>query len=126
MAGTGKSTIARTIAHLFAKQGQLGASFFFKKGEGERGNASWFFSTIATDLVAREPGMLPGIRSALDAARGHDQIVKLLLDKGADVNAQGGKYSNALQAAIEGGHEQKFVCCAKLGDLEVAHPTKID
>src|SRR5262245_1192451 len=38
MAGTGKSTIARTIAQLFTDQHQLGASFFFKRGEGERGN----------------------------------------------------------------------------------------
>ncbi|KAL1611837.1 hypothetical protein SLS60_000058 [Paraconiothyrium brasiliense] len=66
MAGTGKSTIARTAAQGFAEAGQLGASFFFKKGEGERGNASRFFSTIATDLVASEPGMLPGVRKALD------------------------------------------------------------
>ena len=66
MAGTGKSTIARTIAESFASHGQLGASFFFKKGEGERGNASRFFSTIAIDLVACEPGMLPGIGKALD------------------------------------------------------------
>ncbi|KAF2798827.1 hypothetical protein K505DRAFT_346348 [Melanomma pulvis-pyrius CBS 109.77] len=66
MAGTGKSTIARTIAQLFASRGQLGASFFFKKGGGERGNASRFFSTIATDLVAYESGVVPGIRKALD------------------------------------------------------------
>ena len=33
-------------------------------------------------------------------------MVKLLLDKGAEVNAQGGKYGNALQAASLGGHEQ--------------------
>jgi ankyrin repeat protein len=31
--------------------------------------------------------------------RGHEAIVKLLLEKGADVNAQGGLYGNALQAA---------------------------
>ncbi|KAF5852409.1 hypothetical protein GGP41_007836 [Bipolaris sorokiniana] len=66
MAGTGKSTIARTIAESFARRGQLGASFFFKRGEGERGKASRFFTTIATDLVACEPGMLPGIRKTLD------------------------------------------------------------
>jgi hypothetical protein len=30
---------------------------------------------------------------------GHDSIVTLLLEKGADVNAQGGYYGNALQAA---------------------------
>jgi hypothetical protein len=70
---------------LFAKQGQLGASFFFKKGEGERGNASRFFSTIAIDLVTREPGMLPGIRSALDTDSAipekalKDQFKKLIL-----------------------------------------------
>jgi hypothetical protein len=66
MAGTGKSTIARTVAQSFASCGQLGASFFFKKGEGERGNASRFFTTIATDLVVHEPGVVPGIRKALD------------------------------------------------------------
>ncbi|EOA87098.1 uncharacterized protein SETTUDRAFT_89541 [Exserohilum turcica Et28A] len=85
MAGTGKSTIARTIAESFARRGQLGASFFFKKGEGERGNASRFFATIATDLVACEPGMLPGIKKTLDEdpAISHkalkDQFEKLIL-----------------------------------------------
>jgi hypothetical protein len=38
--------------------------------------------------------------------QGHTQIVKLLLDKGADVNAQGGYMGNALQAASGEGHEQ--------------------
>ncbi|MCJ1470198.1 hypothetical protein MMC07_008843, partial [Pseudocyphellaria aurata] len=33
-------------------------------------------------------------------------IVGLLLDKGADVNAQGGYYGNALQAASWRGHQQ--------------------
>ena len=66
MAGTGKSTIARTVAQSFASRGQLGASFFFKKGEGERGKASRFFTTIASDLMVHEPGVVPGIRKALD------------------------------------------------------------
>jgi hypothetical protein len=85
MAGTGKSTIARTIAQSFASQGQLGASFFFRKGEGERGNASRFFTTIATSLVSCEPGMLPGIRKTLDkeSTIAHkvlkDQFEKLIL-----------------------------------------------
>jgi ankyrin repeat protein len=32
-------------------------------------------------------------------------IVKLLVEKGADVNMQGGQYGNALQAASSRGHE---------------------
>jgi hypothetical protein len=85
MAGTGKSTIARTVAQSFASRGQLGASFFFKKGEGERGNASRFFTTIATDSVACEPAMLPVIRKTLDedSTISHkalkDQFEKLIL-----------------------------------------------
>ncbi|KAF2798222.1 hypothetical protein K505DRAFT_357751, partial [Melanomma pulvis-pyrius CBS 109.77] len=40
------------------------------------------------------------------AANGHMQMVKLLLDKGTDVNAQGGRFGSALQAASAGGYEQ--------------------
>lgn len=66
MAGTGKSTIARTVAHPFAAQHQLGASFFFKRGEGDRRNASRFFTTIATDLMTHVPEMKTWIREAID------------------------------------------------------------
>jgi hypothetical protein len=37
---------------------------------------------------------------------GLSTVTKLLLDQGAEVNAQGGAYGNALQAALWGGHEQ--------------------
>ena len=67
MAGTGKSTIARTVARSFADEGHLGASFFFKKGEGDRGTASRFFTTIATDLMGHIPGLISGIAKAIDA-----------------------------------------------------------
>ena len=33
-------------------------------------------------------------------------MVQTLLDKGTDVNAQGGGYGNALQATSDGGHDQ--------------------
>jgi NACHT domain len=85
MAGTGKSTIARSVAQSFADKHQLAASFFFKKGEGERGNATRFFTTIATDLMAHIPGSILGIRKALDADPGiservlKDQFEKLIL-----------------------------------------------
>ena len=82
MAGTGKSTIARTVARLFADEGQLGASFFFKKGEGDRGTAGRFFTTIAKDLMAHEPGLKSGIAKAIDADPGiSDKALKEQFDK---------------------------------------------
>jgi Mrp family chromosome partitioning ATPase len=91
MAGAGKSTIARTVAQSFASRGQLGASFFFKKGEGERGNASRFFTTIASDLVVHEPALVPGIRKALEEDSKiadkslKDQFEKLILQPLLDI-----------------------------------------
>jgi hypothetical protein len=48
MAGTSKSTISRTITQKFDDKGDLGASFFFKRGEGNRSNAGMFIETIVT------------------------------------------------------------------------------
>jgi ankyrin repeat protein len=46
--------------------------------------------------------------NSLQAAsyRGYNKIVRLLLENGADVNAQGGEYGNALQAASHQGHDK--------------------
>lgn len=66
MAGTGKSTISRTIARDFFHRRQLGASFFFKRGEGDRGNASKFFTTIATQLMYNLPALGPDLKKALE------------------------------------------------------------
>jgi len=67
MAGTGKSTISRTIAQSFAEKEDLGASFFFKRGERDRGNAALLFTTIAADLAAKEPALAAYIQAAIDA-----------------------------------------------------------
>ncbi|KAH6883591.1 hypothetical protein B0T10DRAFT_445998 [Thelonectria olida] len=67
MAGTGKSTISRTVAQSFAASGHLGASFFFKRGEADRGSLSKFFTTIASQLVVREPAIAPQVKAAIDA-----------------------------------------------------------
>ena len=67
MAGTGKSTISRTIAHRLAERGELGASFFFKRGQSDRGRAARFFTTIAAQLVHQLPSLAPHIQAAIKA-----------------------------------------------------------
>ncbi|KAJ6026350.1 NACHT and WD40 domain protein [Penicillium canescens] len=66
MAGTGKSTISRTVAKSLKEAKLLGASFFFKRGEGDRGNAMKLFSTIVRQLVVRIPRLIPGVQKVLD------------------------------------------------------------
>lgn len=61
-AGTGKSTISWTIAKELSEQTDrvdvgLGATFFFRRGEGDRGSASRFFSTIVRQLIINIPVM---------------------------------------------------------------------
>ncbi len=55
MAGTGKSTIARTFAYELSHQSILGASFFFSRGTGDLGHAVKFVSTIASQLADISP-----------------------------------------------------------------------
>ncbi|CAG8888404.1 unnamed protein product [Penicillium egyptiacum] len=66
MAGTGKSTISRTVANRFEEEKLLGASFFFKRGEGDRGNAIKLFPTITKQLTKIIPQLTSGVRKAID------------------------------------------------------------
>lgn len=65
MAGTGKSTIAQTVARKLNRKGGLGASFFFKRGEADRANARYLISTIITQLVKHYPELGPGVLKAV-------------------------------------------------------------
>lgn len=56
MAGTGKSTIARTIAGKLSEAGILGASFFFSKTQQDRTETEKFFSSLALGLCSSVPG----------------------------------------------------------------------
>ncbi|KAH6654092.1 hypothetical protein BKA67DRAFT_269741 [Truncatella angustata] len=71
-AGTGKSTIARTVANSFAEKKQLAAGYFFKRGEQGRNNTARLFPTIAMQLVDTIPSFKGLLRQHLDS-----------LDKGA-------------------------------------------
>ncbi|APA06563.1 hypothetical protein SS1G_12728 [Sclerotinia sclerotiorum 1980 UF-70] len=66
MAGTGKSTISRAVAQSFKENNLSGASFFFKRGEGDHGTASKFFTTIAHQLVVKQPQMVQSVKKAID------------------------------------------------------------
>ncbi|KAJ5746704.1 hypothetical protein N7520_011886 [Penicillium odoratum] len=90
MAGTGKSTISRTVAKRFKQQraereGILGASFFFKRGEGDRGNATKLFPTITRQLAKSVPRLTSSVQAAIDnnpdiATKGmREQFEKILL-----------------------------------------------
>src|SRR5204863_7838822 len=65
MAGTGKSTIARTVAREFYSQGRLGASFFFSRGTEDRSHARKFFTTIAVQLANTSPSLKMHICTAI-------------------------------------------------------------
>jgi hypothetical protein len=86
MAGTGKSTISRTIAHHFADIRRLGASFFFKRGDGDRGKVTKFFTTIAAQLISAAPATAVHIRNAIESDPGvvgkamREQFEKLIFE----------------------------------------------
>lgn len=87
MAGTGKSTIARTFSRELCDRGSLGASFFFSRGGGDVGHAGLFFTSLAKQLAFCGP---KDLRSTfLRAIRQHpgiasksrrDQWSRLILD----------------------------------------------
>ena len=91
MAGTGKSTISRTIARDFFHRHQLGASFFFKRDEEDRGNASKFFTTITTQLMQSLPDLRPYLKKALETEPAistktmKEQFEKLILEPLSDL-----------------------------------------
>lgn len=51
MTGTGKTTIARTIAHRYHGRGHLGASFFFSRHQRDLRHARKLFTSIAWQLA---------------------------------------------------------------------------
>jgi hypothetical protein len=92
MAGTGKSTISRTMASHLKKNKSLGASFFFKRDEEDRGNAKKLFPTLIRQLVDSVPQLTQSIQEVIDGdpyisekALG-EQFNKLLLQPLQNVN----------------------------------------
>ncbi|KAJ5390254.1 uncharacterized protein N7496_001322 [Penicillium cataractarum] len=112
MAGTGKSTVSRTVARLLNDTNNLGGSFFFKRGEGDRGNAKKFFPTLTRQLMLAISELRSGVQKALD----HDpditskslkeQFEKLLLRPLLDLNRQRQAAVIVIDALDECEHDQ--------------------
>jgi hypothetical protein len=65
MAGTGKSTIARTICRMYYDENHLGASFFFSQGGGDVSHAGKFFTSIAVQLASKLSSLKRSICEAI-------------------------------------------------------------
>ncbi|KAH7309928.1 NACHT and WD40 domain protein, partial [Stachybotrys elegans] len=65
-AGTGKSTIARTIADTFSGERRLVAGYFFKRGEQGRNDTTRLFPTLAKQLAQTMPSFKGCLRKSLD------------------------------------------------------------
>jgi hypothetical protein len=69
LAGTGKSTIARTVARRYHDKQRLAASFFFSRGGGDVGHAGRFVTSIAVQLALNVPASQQHISDAVAERR---------------------------------------------------------
>ena len=73
-AGTGKSTIARSVARDCYDRGRLGGSFFFTRGGGDCGHADKLVTTLAAQLLDNIPGVREHICKAVLAHHTISQV----------------------------------------------------
>ncbi|QKX60481.1 uncharacterized protein TRUGW13939_07626 [Talaromyces rugulosus] len=115
MAGTGKSTISRTVARSLKNTNHLGASFFFKRGGGDAGNAKKFFPTLTGQLMLRISGLRYGVQKVLNhdpniASKSlSEQFEKLLLQPLLNLDRLSGQRQTAvmvIDALDECEHDQ--------------------
>jgi len=65
LAGTGKSTISRTVSRRCYEQKRLGASFFFSRGGGDVSHAGKLFTSLAVQLADAVPFLQTHICNAV-------------------------------------------------------------
>ncbi|KAK4103867.1 hypothetical protein N658DRAFT_465551, partial [Parathielavia hyrcaniae] len=93
-AGTGKSTIALTVAREYSAKKRLGASFFFSRGGGDLASTRRFAATIAIQLVETSPQLRRHITDAVAATHRihglglYDQWERLILQPLAQLSKE--------------------------------------
>lgn len=86
LAGTGESTLAKSIAHFAEDNGLLGASFFCSREEETRSNVDLIFPTLAYQLSETVPGFGTALidvikkRRDIDHALSPDQLLKMIVE----------------------------------------------
>ena len=84
-AGTGKSTIARTVARRYHDRDRLGATFFFSRDEKDRCHSGKLFTSIATQLARQNAVLKEYVCEAVAKSRDiaaqslHDQWTRLIV-----------------------------------------------
>ncbi|CAN9360228.1 unnamed protein product [Alternaria alternata] len=78
LAGTGKSTIAQTVAAHYHAKSRLAASFFFSRAGGDVSHAGKFITSIAVQLASSIPASK---RKICDAIQKHSDIASQSLDE---------------------------------------------
>ncbi|PLB43412.1 hypothetical protein P170DRAFT_77061 [Aspergillus steynii IBT 23096] len=97
LAGTGKSTIARTVARRYDDKGRLGASFFFSALHSDTKCATSFVTTIARQLANADASLCDEINQVVRQRRDissyalDDQWRHLILDPLARAKLEPGR-----------------------------------
>jgi hypothetical protein len=96
LAGTGKSTVARTLCQRLADAGLLGASFFITRQRAERRDPSSILRSVAYQLARQDSGVANSVCSAirdypdLASARPlHEQVSGLLVTPAQSLRQDG-------------------------------------
>ncbi|RAH83827.1 hypothetical protein BO86DRAFT_35324 [Aspergillus japonicus CBS 114.51] len=97
LAGTGKSTIARTVARKYDDEHRLGASFFFSVLHSDTKRTTSFVTTIARQLADADPALRDEIKDSVSQRKDissyslEDQWRRLVLEPLSKIKPEPGR-----------------------------------